>query len=164
VPYFMVTFTLPGKLRALFRSQQKQLYNVFFQESAHTLQEIAATPKYLGAQLGFLGVLHTWSRQLWFHLHVHYIVPGAGLRADGLRWIRGPDPDYFLPEKVLAGRFKTRLRLALQPSAQLFAQIPAEGVHQDWVVDIVAVGSGLPALKYLANYVYKTALASQRIL
>jgi len=164
VPYFMVTFTLPGKLRSLFRSHQKQLYNLFFQESAGTLQEIAATPKYLGAELGFLGVLQTWSRQLWFHLHIHYIVPGAGLRADGLRWIRGKEPDYFLPEKVLARRFRTRLRLALQESPELFSQIPAEVWHQDWVVDIVAVGSGIPALKYLANYVYKTAFASQRIL
>ena len=164
VPYFLVTFTLPEKLRALFRSHQKQLYNLFFQESASTLQDIAATPKYLGAELGFLGVLQTWSRQLWFHLHIHYIVPGAGLRADGLRWIRGKDPDYFLPEKVLARRFRTRLRLALQQSPELFSQIPAEVWQQDWVVDIVAVGSGVPALKYLANYVYKTAFASQRIL
>jgi hypothetical protein len=160
----MVTFTLPGKLRALFRSHQKPLYNLFFQESAGTLQDIAANPKYLGAELGFLGVLQTWSRQLWFHLHIHYIVAGAGLRADGLRWIRGQDPDFFLPEKVLARRLRTRLRLALQQCPQLFCQIPAEVWHQDWVVDIVAVGSGIPALKYLANYVYKTAFASQRIL
>jgi putative transposase/transposase-like zinc-binding protein len=164
VPYFLVTFTLPEKLRALFRSHQKQLYHLFFLESASTLQDIAATPKYLGAELGFLGVLQTWSRQLWFHLHIHYIVPGAGLRADGLRWIRVKDPDYFLPEKLLARRFRTRLRLALHQSPELFGQIPVEVWQQDWVVDIVAVGSGLPALKYLANYVYKTAFASQRIL
>ena len=95
---------------------------------------------------------------------IHDIVSGAGLRADGLRWIRGKDPDYFLPEKVLARRFRTRLRLALQQSPELFSQIPAEVWQQGWVVDIVAVGSGVPALKYLANYVYKTAFASQRIL
>ena len=164
VPYYLVTFTLPEKLRALFQSHQKQLYDLFFQQSAATLQDVAARPKYLGAQLGFLGVLQTWSRQLWFHLHIHYIVPGGGLRPDGLRWMRPKDPDYFLPEPVLAARFKTRLRRALQLSPELFAQIPTEVWSQEWVVDIVMVGSGLPALKYLANYVYKTAFAAQRIL
>jgi hypothetical protein len=164
VPYFLVTFTLPGKLRALFQSHQKQLYALFFGESAAALQDIAAEPKYLGADLGFLGVLQTWSRQLWFHLHVHYIVPGAGLRADGLRWMRLKNAEYFLPEKVLALRFKTRLRLALQQLPELFSQIPPEVWEQKWVVDIEAVGSGVPALKYLANYVYKSAFGSQRIL
>lgn len=164
VPYYLVTFTLPEKLRALFQSHQKLLYDLFFRESAATLQDVAAQPKYLGAQLGFLGVLQTWSRQLWFHLHIHYIVPGGGLRPDGWRWMRPNDPDYFLPEPVLAARFKSRLRRALQDSPELFAQIPTPVWQQDWVVDIQAVGSGLPVLKYLANYVYRSALGSQRIL
>jgi hypothetical protein len=164
VPYYLVTFTLPGKLRDLFQSHQKQLYSLFFTESAATLQDVAGRPKYLGAELGFLGVLQTWSRQLWFHLHIHYLVPGGGLRADGLRWLRPKDPEYFLPEPVLALRFRTRLRRALQNYPELFAQVPTTVWQQDWVVDIIAVGSGLPALKYVANYVYKTAFSSQRIL
>jgi len=164
VPYFLVTFTLPEKLRALFQSHQKQLYNLFFHESAATLQDVAAQPKYLGAELGFMGVLQTWSRQLWFHLHIHYVVPAGGLQADGLRWMRPNYPEYFLPEPVLARRFRTRLRRALQPLPELLAQIPTAVWRQDWVVDIVAVGSGLPVLKYLANYVYRTAFSAQRIL
>lgn len=164
VPYFLVTFTLPEKLRALFQSQQKELYPLFFRESAATLQDVAGRPKYLGAELGFLGVLQTWSRQLWFHLHIHYIVPGGGLRPDGLRWMRAKESEYFLPEPVLARRFRTRLRRALQNFPELFAQVPTAVWRQDWVVDIEAVGSGLPVVKYLANYVYKTAFSSQRIL
>jgi hypothetical protein len=164
VPYYLVTFTLPEKLRALFQSHQKQLYTLFFRESAATLQDVAANPKYLGAELGFLGVLQTWARQLWFHLHVHYIVPGGGLRPDGLRWLRPNDPEYFLPEPVLAARFKSRLRRALQDFPELYAQAPTQVWQQDWIVDIQAAGSGLPVLKYLANYVYRSAFSSQRLL
>ena len=80
VPYFLVTFTVPAELRALIRSHQKELYSWLFRESAATLQEVAAQPKHLGAELGLLGVLHTWSRQLVYHPHVHYVVAGAGLR------------------------------------------------------------------------------------
>ena len=99
----------------------KATLDLFFRESVGTLQDVAAESKYLGAELAFLGVLQTWSHQLWFHLHIHYIVPGGGLRPDGLRWMRPKDPDYFLPERVLAARFKPRLRQALQASPELLA-------------------------------------------
>ena len=102
VPYFLVTFTVPEQWRALIRSHQKELYAALFRESAATLQEVAANPKHLGAELGMLGVLHTWSRQLIFHPHLHYIVAGAGLSADGLRWQRVKSAVFLLPEKVLA--------------------------------------------------------------
>lgn len=165
VPYFLVTFTVPQELRALLRSHQKELYARLFRESATTLQEVAAREKYLGAELGMLGVLHTWSRQLIDHPHVHYVVAGAGLSADGLRWVRVAAAEFFLPEKVLARRFRNRLRAALAEHAPaLLAQVPAAVWRKDWVVDCVAVGSGDRALKYLSAYIYRTALSSARIL
>ena len=165
VPYFLVTFTVPAELRALIRSHQKDLYGLLFRESAATLQEVAAQPKHLGAELGMLGVLHSWSRQLVFHPHVHYVVAGAGLSANGLRWQRVASPDFFLPEKVLARRFRNRLRAALAERwPELLARLPAKIWRADWVVDCLAVGSGEAALRYLSAYVYQTALGSQRIL
>lgn len=165
VPYFLVTFTVPAELRALIRSQQKELYSLLLRESAATLQEVAAREKYLGAELGMLGVLHTWSRQLVYHPHVHYVVAGAGLTADSLRWKRVASEKFFLPEKVLARRFRNRLRRALaHDDPEAWRQIPAAVWRADWVVDSLAVGSGETALRYLSAYVYKTALSSARIL
>jgi predicted RNA-binding Zn-ribbon protein involved in translation (DUF1610 family) len=165
VPYFLITFTVPAQLRAMIRSHQKELYALLFHESAATLQEVAASPKRLGAELGMLGVLHSWSRQLVYHPHVHYVVAGAGLSADGLRWKRVASDKFFLPEKVLARRFRNRLRRSLaRDDPEDYRQISAAVWRADWVVDSLAVGSGETALRYLSAYVYKTALSSARIL
>jgi len=164
VPYFLVTFTVPSALRALIRSQQKELYGRLLRESAAAMQEVASREKHLGAQLGLLGVLHTWSRQLIYHPHVHFVVAGGGLTEDGLRWKRVKSPDFFLPTRVLARRFRTRLKQALQQNhPREFASLPSGLWRQDWVVDCQAVGRGESALKYLSAYVYRTALGSQRI-
>jgi ribosomal protein L37AE/L43A len=164
VPYFLVTFTVPAELRAVIRSHQKELYASLFRESAATLQEVAARPRHLGAELGMLGVLHTWSRQLVYHPHVHYVVAGAGLSPNRLRWNRVPQAEFFLPEKVLARRFRNRLRQALvREHPEWRALLPAKLWSRDWVVDCVAVGTGEAALKYLSAYVYRTALSSARI-
>lgn len=163
VPYYLITFTVPEGLRQWLRSHQRQGYAALLRESAATLQDVAANPKYLGAELGLLAVLHTWGRQLQFHPHVHCVVPAAGLTADRLRWRRPPSADFFLPQAVLAARFRTRLKAALLPLPQS-AAIGKPVWHQKWVVDVQPAGSGETAIKYLAAYVYHTALGSQRIL
>ena len=163
VPYYLITFTVPAGLRDWLRAHQKLGYGRLLQESAGALQDVAAREKYLGAEVGCLSVLHTWGRQLQYHPHVHCVVPAGGLRADGLRWCRPPSPDFFLPQAVLAARFRTRLQAALRdaPDRQT---IPPEVWRQDWVVDVQPVGSGQSALQYLSAYVYRTALGAQRIL
>lgn len=163
VPYYLITFTVPEGLRDWLRSHQKDGYAALLKESAGTLQDVAQRPKYLGAQLGILSVLHTWGRKLQFHPHVHCVVPAGGLRSDGLRWCRPPSPDYFLPEPVLATRFRNRLQTALRQAPD-YATIPAAVWQQNWVVDVQPAGSGQTAIKYLAAYVHHTALGSQRIL
>jgi hypothetical protein len=165
VPYYLVTFTVPEGLRPWLRSHQKLGYALLLRESAETLQDVARQPKYLGAQLGSLQVLHTWGRQLQYHPHVHCVVPAGGLREDGLRWLRPPSPDFFLPQAVLADRFRNRLKERLaQEHPEELAQIPSAVWRPKWVVDVQPVGSGEAALKYLSAYVYRTALGSQRIL
>lgn len=160
-----MTFTVPAELRGLIRAHQKPLLTLLFRESAATLQEVAAQPRHLGAELGLLGVLHTWSRQLIYHPHIHYVGVGAGLSADGWRWHRVKSADFFLPEKVLARRFRQRLRLALaRAHPEWLAALPPTVWRTDWVVDALAVGAGASALKYLSAYVYRTALGNDRIL
>jgi hypothetical protein len=165
VPYYLITFTVPEGLRPWLRSHQKMGYAGLLRESAGALQDVASRPKYLGVQIGCLSVLHTWGRQLQYHPHVHCVVPAGGLRADGLRWLRPKSPDFFLPQSVLAARFRNRLKQALrkqQPAS--FLQIPASVWRQQWVVDVQPVGSGKAALKYLSAYVCHTALSNRRIL
>lgn len=79
VPYFFVTFTVPEQLRALFRSNQSFFYDLFFETSSQALKDVASNPRFVGGQIGFEGVLQTWARDLSYHPHIHYIVPGAGL-------------------------------------------------------------------------------------
>lgn len=163
LPYYLITFTVPEGLRHWLRSHQKLGYALLLKESASTLQDVASRDKYLGAELGFLSVLHTWGRQLQFHPHVHCVVPAGGLRQDGLRWRRPKLANFFLPQIVLAARFRNRLKATLEDHPEAAQMDPAVW-RQDWVVDVQPAGNGESALKYLSAYVYRTALGSQRIL
>jgi hypothetical protein len=162
VLYFMATFTLPQGLRHLTRAHQKLLYSLLFQASQQALQKLAADPKYLGGNLGMIGVLQSWARNLRYHPHVHYLIPGAGLAPDRQTW-RLAKHNYLLPEKPLAKIFRAKFRDLLK-KAGLFDQVPAKIWLQDWVVDIIQVGSGEAALKYLAPYVFRVAICNRNIL
>jgi hypothetical protein len=161
VPYFLVTFTLPGALRAVAFQHQALVYDLFFRASAAALQQLARDPRFLGGQLGMVGVLQTWTRDLRYHPHIHYLVPGAGLAADGRGWKRAK-ADFLVHVKPLALLFRAKLRAALRQT-ELWASIPAEVWRQDWVVDCRPVGSGRSALKYLAPYVFRVALSNNRL-
>lgn len=162
VPYFLVTFTLPGALRAIAFQHQALIYDLLFRASAAALQHLAQDPRFLGGQIGMLGVLQTWTRDLRYHPHIHYLVPGGGLAADGRTWTTAK-ADFLVHVKPLAVLFRAKLRAALRQT-ELWASIPAEVWGQDWVVDCRPVGSGRTALKYLAPYVFRVALSNKRIL
>jgi Transposase zinc-binding domain/Putative transposase len=87
VPYCLVTFTLPEALRPGARAPQPLLYNLLFQTSAAALRALALDPKYVGGQIGMIGVLHTWTREMAYHPHIHYLVPGGALAPDGSTWL-----------------------------------------------------------------------------
>ena len=159
VPYFLLTFTVPEELRAVFKMEPKFFYDLLFAVTSQALREVALSK--LGGEPGFLGVLHTWSRQLIFHPHLHYIVPGGFLSGNRLRWIRLKNPQYLLPEKVLSRRVRSLFRRALQARPEL--PVPAAAWRKEWIVNTQPVGSGEKALAYLAAYVQRTALGSQRI-
>jgi hypothetical protein len=162
VPYFMVTFTLPEGLRVLARSNQRLVYDLLFQTSAAALQQLAADRRFVGGQIGFVGVLQTWTRDLHYHPHVHYLVPGGGLSADGQSWLRARNA-FLVHVKPLSRLFRAKFQAVLTKT-DLFGQIPASVWRQDWVVHCQPVGSGEAALKYLAPYVFRVALSNQRIL
>ncbi len=161
VPYFLVTFTLPSELRALAYRHQRIIYKVLFRASATALMELAHDPRFLGAQIGLLGVLQTWTRDLRYHPHVHYLVPGGGLAEDGHTWVTAK-ADFLVHVKPLAALFRAKLRAALRQTV-LWNEIPAAAWQQPWVVDCRPVGTAHSALKYLAPYIFRVALSNNRI-
>lgn len=164
VPYFLVTFTVPEALRPVCARQPAAMHDRLFRESAATLQQVAAERRLLGAELGFVGVLHTWGRQLQHHPHVHYIVPGGGLSPDGRKWVPARQADWLLPVAKLAAVFRARLEAALRAEAPAeHASIPAGTWRGRWVVHAQPAGSGAAVVRYLARYVGRTAISDGRI-
>lgn len=159
--HFLVTFTLPAELRAVARSNQQLVYNILFRTSAAALQELALDPRFVGGQIGLVGVLHTWGRDLNYHPHVHYLVPGGGLTADGQQWLPAR-AKFLVPVKPLSKLFRAKFRAELK-KAGLLDQIPAEVRHKEWVVHSKALNKGQAALKYLAPYIFRVALSNSRL-
>lgn len=165
VPYFLVTFTVPQELRPVFARRPERMHALLFHESAATLQQVAAERRLLGAELGFVGVLHTWGRQLQHHPHVHYIVPGGGLSPDGKQWVPARQADWLLPVAKLAAVFRTRMEEAMRAEAPAqHASIPAGTWRSNWVVHTQPAGSGEAVVRYLARYVGRTAISDERII
>jgi hypothetical protein len=162
VPYFMVTFTLPAALHDVARLHQKIVYNILFRTSAAALQTLAWDPRYVGGQVGMVGVLHTWGRNLSYHPHVHYLVPAGGLSADGQQWLAARR-NFLVPAKALSILFRAKFRDALRRTGW-FDHVPPEVWQQDWVVHCTPVGKGEGALKYLAPYIFRVAISNRRIL
>ena len=161
--HFMITFTVPQTLRRFIRSHQRICYSALFKASSETMKKLTADEKYIGGDLpGFLGVLHTWGRQLAYHPHIHYIVTGGALSKKEERW-RPSRIDFYLPVKAMSKIFKAKFRHEMSKS-KLDFQIPEEVWNQHWVVNCQAVGTGAHTVKYLAPYVFKVAISNSRII
>jgi hypothetical protein len=105
VPYFHVVFTVPEAVATIAFQNQTAVYDILFRAASETLRTIAADPKHLGAEIGFLAVLHTWGQNLLHHPHLHCLVPGGGIAPDGRRWV-SCRPGFFLPVRVLSRMFR----------------------------------------------------------
>ena len=162
VPYFLLTFTLPAGLREYARRHPRLIYNLLFRLSAEATQQLARDPRFVGGQLGMVGVLHTWGRNLAYHPHVHFLVPAGGLAADGQTWLAARQK-FLLPVKALSRIFRAKMRQALR-KIDVDGRIPPEVWRQSWVVHCKPVGCGQLALKYLAPYIFRVAISNQRIL
>ena len=163
VNYFIVTFTLHDNIRRLAASHQRLIYDLLFRTSAAALQKLACDPEYVGGQIGMVGVLQTWTRDLSvLHPHVHYIVPGGGLSKEENLWLPAKQ-NFLMPNKALSKIFRAKFRDALEKT-DIFHQIPPETWKQNWVVHIEPVGTGEHALEYLAPYIFQVAISNKRIL
>jgi Putative transposase/Transposase zinc-binding domain len=187
VVYFHVVFTLPEAIARLALQNKAVLYNLLFQTVAATLRSIAADPKQLGAQLGFLAILHTWGQQLTHHPHLHCVVPGGGLSADGQHWIscrcsNKSGKHFFLSVKVLSARFRHLFRDALLDAFQqgrlsffgdlvgisnpeAFRSWLQAASNRRWVVYAKRpFGGPAQVIDYLGRYTHRVAISNHRLL
>jgi len=180
VPYFHIVFTLPHELSSLVLQNKRLLYDLLFRTSSASLLELARDPKHLGADIGFLGVLHTWGQNLQVHPHIHYIVPAGGLAFDGSRWIDSSHR-FFLPVKALSkvfrGKFCEELRELFKQDRLQFhnslQQLASPGAfnyflwqlgQKDWVVYAKPPFGGTEhVLNYLARYTHRVAISNHRL-
>lgn len=161
-PYFMLTFTIPTELHGIARQSPGLIYGLLFSASAEAAQKLALDPRFVGGQIGLVGVLHTWTRNLAYHPHIHYLAPGGGLVSGGTTWLPARH-NFFLPVRALSKLFRTAFRRRLQKTA-LFASVAPKVWMKDWVVHCKPVGNGQAALKYLAPYIYRVAISNRRLI
>jgi hypothetical protein len=181
VDYFHVVFTMPGEIASIAYQNKAVVYEILFHATAETLRMIAADPKHLGAEVGFIAILHTWGQNLLHHPHLHCVVPGGGLSADGERWI-SCRPGFFLPVRVLSRLFRRlflgqlqraydaghlRFFNALEP-LQLpgaFARYLAPVRQSEWVVYAKPpFGGPEHVLEYLGRYTHRVAISNNRLI
>lgn len=157
--YFMVTFTLPYQLRGLVWHHQKWAYRTVFEVAVQTLTRFAQNDHKLGDELGLTGVLHSHSRRLEFHPHVHFIVPAGGL-SKRRRYLKQKPGKYLFNGIALAQVFRAKFIAAMKQ--QGFSLPP--NTPTDWVAQCEYVGQGEAALTYLARYLYRGVISEQNIL
>jgi hypothetical protein len=180
VEYFHVVFTLPPALAPIALQNPREVYNILFRAAAETLQQIAADPKHLGAEIGFLAVLHTWGQNLQHHPHVHCVVPGGGLSLDGSHWV-ACRPGFFLPVRVLSrvfrgkflallgkvfdqGRLSFHGKLGVLADVGEFQRRLTASAQTEWVVYAKPpFGGPERVLKYLARYTHRVAISNRRL-
>jgi len=180
VRYCHVVFTLPHQLAPLAYQNKRILYRLLFRASAATLLEVAADPKHLGAEIGFLSVLHTWGQNLQHHPHLHCVIPSGGLSPDHTRWIQ-PRYPFFLPVKVLSRVFRGKFVAGLQRAftqgklgfygdqkalrdPKLFRALVRSLFRQDWFVYAKPpFGGPQYVLHYLARYTHRVAISNHRL-
>jgi hypothetical protein len=181
VDYFHVVFTLPEEIAAIAYQNKAVVYEMLFHATAETLRTIAADGKHLGAEIGFIAILHTWGQNLLHHPHLHCVVPGGGLSADGERWI-SCRPGFFLPVRVLSRLFRRLFLVQLQEAfdagrlgffnaleplqvPDAFARYLAPARRAEWVVYAKPpFGGPRHVLEYLGRYTHRVAISNNRLL
>ena len=182
VSYAHVVFTVPEQLSQFVLRNQRLFYSMLFRAASETLLEIAADPRHLGARIGVLAVLHTWSQNLQHHPHLHCLVPAGGLALDHSRWVPTRRHGFFLPERVLSRIFRGKLlaflkqsyrRSALCFTGKLTALSQPRAFYSllrslrrtEWVVySKPPFGGPEHVLKYLARYTHRVAISNGRLL
>ena len=164
VPYFMITFTVPEAMRGFFLRHDKVAYKTLFAAASEATRDLFGNLRHFGGEPGFVAVLHTWTRQMLYHPHLHLVVPAVALAPGGCDVMRPAHPEYLLPHQPLADRFRNRFLAILRDRHPGLAElIDAEVGRMRWNVNLQQVGSGKTAVRYLAAYVARSAFTERRL-
>lgn len=179
--YFHVVFTIPEELNSLVLFNQKELYSVFFKAVSETLLELGKDKTYLGADIGFTTLLHTWGQNLMNHPHIHCIIPGGGLNSSESKWVKSKKK-FFIPVKVLSRKFRGKFlyylnelylsdKLKFPPniselsSRSMFGQFKNSLYEKEWIVySKPPFGGAEHVLQYLSRYTHRVAISDNRII
>ena len=177
VGYFHIVFTIPRQFVGYDLTNKKELYGILFRSVSETLLDLGKDPRWLGAAIGFLAVLHSWGQQLLEHPHIHCVIPGGGIRLDGKKWVCFRN-NYIFPVKVMAqvfrGKFLSYFTEAVESSrlcfprgiknTEDFKSFLNEQWKKDWVVYAKKpFGSPQQVVKYLGRYTHRIAISNNRI-
>jgi hypothetical protein len=160
VAYYLLTFTVPASLRAVARSHPRHIYSLIMKAAVASLQKLAHDPQWVGGTLPILAVLHTWTRALLFHPHVHLLVPAGGISPAGT-WVDARHPNFLVPGYALSEIFRAKIKAGLKPLGLLDPGCPCW--NQKWDVHCRHAGSGKKVLDYLARYVFRIAITNSRL-
>ena len=181
IQYFHVVFSIPDLLNPLVLRNKKVMYDILFQSSAQTLKELSEDPKYLGARIGFISILHTWGQNLMDHPHIHCIVTGGGLSAQGTQWVTSKK-NFFLPVKVLSARFRNKLLTSLKKTYAAnelkfpgtieylnekphFQKLVYTLFAKEWVIYCKpSFRESKNVVEYLSRYTHRIAIGNHRII
>jgi len=175
VKYFHLVFTIPESLNKLFYINQREAYSILFKAAGKAISQCGKNTKYLGANTGAIGMLHTWGQSLVYHPHVHMIVPAGGLSEDGSEWIPS-HKKFFLPVKVLSTVFRGIMisllqksyekgKIKLPDSTSNFEQIKTLCYKKKWVVySEKPFASPQNLINYLGNYTHRVAISNHRLI
>jgi hypothetical protein len=160
--YFLATITIPKELHKAFRRHQRKLYSLLFKVAAKAILTLAKDSKYLGADIGLMGVLHTWTRDIGYHPHIHFLIPGGGLAKDGTRW-KWAKPNFLVHVRPLSMLIKKQFREALK-EISLETHLSDIVWKKNWVCHIKPAGNGQAVLKYMAPYIMRVAISDKNII
>ncbi len=183
IPYYHTVFTMPHSLNALALYNKEVLYDIFFKATAHALNAFAQDPKFLGAKLGFIGILHTWGQTLCHHVHIHYIVPGGGISNDGSRWVSLPyRKDFLFPVRAVSRRVRRKFAELLQKAydnnelvfpdtltnlsnRKEFERFLKKVAWEKWISYVKKPFSGPEdVVAYIGRYTHRVAISNHRLL
>src|ERR1700689_1397644 len=164
VHYFHVVFPPPSELRGVAMRSRELCFDLLFASAAETLLALARDPKRLGAELGVTMVLHTWTRALLFHPHVHAIVTGGGLSEDGSSWV-GTRPNFLFPVRVIGALFRGKMLAALERARDhglvTLDDVDVAALRQkSWIVYAKRpFGGPEQVIRYLGRYTHRVGIS-----
>lgn len=183
VSYYHSVFTMPHTLNIVVLYNKKVIYNIFLNSCGETLKDFAKDPKYLGAKIGFVGILHTWGQKLNLHIHAHFIIPGGGISTDNKKWVNLPyRKDFLFPVKAMSMRmrkiFSEKLQMAYDEGKLVFPDSLSylnisdnfkrflNKVAWDKWINYTKKPFSSPekVVKYIGRYTHRVAISNQRIL